>query len=784
MFKNYFRIAFRNILRHKGFSLINIIGLAMGMACCILILLWVRHELSYDRFHKNADRIFRVVEMQDQSGEPFPVAVTPAALGPGMMQDFPEVVNFIRFQTYSFGYINRDENMFKANITLADPNIFEMFSFPILAGDKEIMFDDLFNVAISEEMAYKIFGDEDPLGQTLQVNTSTIITVTGVFQNIADNSHLKFDYIIPFKVLKEFGGDLESWDSNSYYTYVQLEQNVDWIEFDAKIEGYLEEHDIGYSVKLNLQKLTDIHLHSHYVADMRDHGDIVYVRIFSIIAAFILLIACINFMNLSTARSSKRAREVGLRKVVGSSRKNLISQFFGESILIVVFAMMIALVLVELVLPYFNEIHGKELGLFSDLSIFGLLLGITLITGFLSGIYPALLLSSFKPVTVLKGSISGGSKKGVFRKILVIIQFSLSIILIISTIIIHKQLNYIFNSDVGYNRDRIVSFRVDSISSGEIDSFKDEINKLSNVGSVTFSSQYPNDFANSGYGYTWEGLPEEDRVLIHTITVGDNFFETFEMEILEGRSFSRQFSADTLAVIINEKAAELMGFTNTTEQVLKNRYSEETKPIIGVVKNFNFKHISNNVEPLIISYYPQLRSVFHVKLKSGDVNKTIDEIELIWQKFIPDVPFEYQFLDDVFERMYRAEKQMGKIFDYFTGFAICISCLGLFGLASFMTEQRFKEIGIRKVLGASISSVMLLLVKEFTKWVLLANIIAWPVAWFGMNKWLQNFAYKTEYSIDVFIISGFIALIVALITISFRSFKAANSNPVESLKYE
>jgi putative ABC transport system permease protein len=784
MFKNYLKIAVRNFLRNKIFSFINILGLAIGMAVCILILLWVRHELSYDRFHANADRIFRVVEMQQQSGEPFPVAVTPAPLGPGMLQDFPEVVNFSRFQTYSLGYIYHGDDMFKANITLADPGIFEMFTFPILAGDKEVMFDDLYNVVISKEMADKIFADEDPLGKTLQINKSTILNVTGVFQNVAENSHLDFDYILPFEVLKEFGGNLEEWGSNAFYTYIQLQENVDWHEFDSKIEGYLEDHEVGYPVKLNLQPLTDIHLHSHYVADIGGHGDIIYVRIFSMIAAFILLIACINFMNLSTARSSKRAREVGLRKVVGSSRRHLIRQFFGESILLACLAMIIALALVELALPYFNDIHGKDLGLFRDFNIIGLLVGITITAGLLSGIYPALLLSSFQPVTVLKASISGNSGKGTFRKILVIVQFSLSIILIISTIIIHKQLNFIFNSDVGLNREEIISFRANNIPEKDLSAFETELRKLANVKSVTASSQYPTDFATSGYGYTWEGLAEDDRVLIHTLSVGYDFFETFEMEMLEGRSFSRQFASDTLTFVINEKAAEVMGFANPTEQVLHYRYQDETGSVIGVVRNFNFKHIRNSVEPLVIRLYPQFSGVIHVKLQASAASQTITEIEQIWQKFVPDIPFEYRFMDSMFERIYRAEQQMGKIFDYFTGFAILISCLGLFGLASFMTEQRFKEIGIRKVLGASITSVMLLLVKEFSKWVLIANFIAWPVAWFVMNKWLQSFAYKTDFGLWIFIVSGLGALVVALITISLRTFNAAIQNPVKALKYE
>ena len=784
MFKNYLKIAFRNLIRHKGYSFINIVGLAIGMVSCILILLWVQHELSYDRFHVNAENIYRVVEMQQQSGEPFPVAVTPSPLGPAMLEDFPEVVNFTRFQTYFFGYIKNEGEMFRAEITLADPSIFDIFSFPILSGDKEVMFDDLFNVAISEDMAERYFGDEDPLGKSLQINNSTNINVTGVFQNISDNSHLDFDFIIPFEVLKEFGGNLEEWGSNAYYTYVQLQENVDWQEFDTKIEGYLEEHEVGYPVKLNLQPLKEIHLFSDYVADIGGHGSIVYVRIFSIIAAFILLIACINFMNLSTARSTKRAKEVGLRKVVGSYRKNLITQFFGESVLLAILAMLIALALAEIALPYFNNIHGKDLSFLKNINILLLLVGITIITGLVSGIYPAIILSSFKLVTVLKGSISSGSKKGIFRKILVIVQFSLSIILIISTIIIHKQLNYIFKSDVGFNRDQVLSFSSYNFPEEQLNTFKNELRKISSVKSLTASNQYPTNFATSGYGFSWKGLEEDARILIHTLWVDYDFFETFEMEMVAGRSFSREFSADTLGFIINEKAVEIMGFDHPTEETLHYRYDEISGPVIGVVKNFNFKHIRNKVEPLVIRLSPDMEGVIHLKLKTENISDAIVLIEKKWEEFVPDYPFDYRFLDDQFQRMYKAEKQMEKIFDFFTAFAIFISCLGLFGLASFMTEQRFKEIGIRKVLGASIPNILFLLIKEFTRWVLIANLIAWPLAWFVMNKWLQSFAYKTTFELWIFLLAGIAALAIALITISFRSFNAAVQNPAKALKYE
>ncbi len=417
MFRNFIKVAIRNIFRHRGFSFINILGLAIGMACCILILMWVQHELSYDRFHENADNIYRVVEMQQQSGEPFPVAVTPAPMGPAMQEDFPEVVNFTRVMTYFSGYVKyNDGEIFREYITLADPNIFEMFTFPILAGDREVMFDDLYNVAISETVAEKYFGEEDPLGKELQINNSITIKVTGVFKNIADNSHLDFDFIVPFEVLKDFGSNLEEWGSNSYYTYIQLQEKVNWLEFDAKIENYLEDHDVGYPVKLNLQPLTEIHLLSDYVADIGGHGDIIYVKIFSIIALFILLIACINFMNLSTARSANRAKEIGLRKVIGSFRKNLIIQFLGESLLMAIMAMFIALILVEVSLPYFNNIHGKELELFSAASAVYFLIAITIVTGIVAGVYPALYLSSFKPISVLNNILSSGSKKGFIQE--------------------------------------------------------------------------------------------------------------------------------------------------------------------------------------------------------------------------------------------------------------------------------------------------------------------------------------------------------------------------------
>ncbi len=786
MFKNSILITLRNIKRHKGHSFINILGLSIGLACCILIFLWVHHELSFDRFHANAHRIFRVVEMQEQSGEPFPVAVTPAALGPGMLQDFPEVINFTRFQTYGFGYINIGEDKFKANITLADPNFFEMFTFPIIAGDKETMFDELLNVVISEEMAHKFFGDENPIGKTLQVNTSTILNVTGVFHNVADNSHLKFDYVVAFEVLKNFGGNLESWGSNSYYTYIQLEENVDWIEFDEKIEGYLAAHDVGYPVKLNLQPLTDIHLHSHYVADIGGHGDILYVRLFSLIALFVLVIACINFMNLATARAENRAREVGIKKVVGSQKNTLVRQFLGEAIILSLISLFFSIVIVELLLPLFNNIAGKELSFFSgqDPLIYVFLFAVTLFTGIFAGSYPAFVLSSFKPINVLKGILKAGKKGVLFRRILVILQFVITIILIIGTIIVFKQVQFVHNKELGYTKEQVLNFSFRDQTSENYTTLKHELLKLPQVINVSRGSAYPYSIVNSGYGYDWRTKQDDERVLVHQLRVDYDFFKTLDIELAEGRAFSPDMPTDSSAIIVNETAVALMGFDDPLSEQVTDHY-QNNKPynIIGVVKDFHFKKLQTEIEPLFISLSSQAYVSF-VRLSTEDIDGTLAQIKNIWNDINPDTPLEYSFMDETYGNLYRAEKRMLTIFNYFTIMAILISCLGLFGLISYMTARRTREIGIRKVMGASVKNIVLLLTEESVKWVLIANVLAWPIAYLAMSRWLNTFVYKIPFHITYFIFAGILSLLIAIITISFQTLRAALRNPSESMRYE
>ena len=786
MFRNSLLTAFRNIKRHKGHGFINILGLSIGLTCCILIFLWVHHELSFDRFHENAERIFRVVEMQEQSGEPFPVAVTPAALGPGMLQDFPEVINFTRFQTYGFGYISSGEEKHKANITLADPSFFEMFTFPIIAGNKEVMFDDLYNVVISEETAYKFFGDEDPIGKTLEVNSSINLTVTGVFQSIADNSHLDFEYIVTFEVLKLFGGDLESWGSNSYYTYIQLEKNADWVEFDAKIEGYLADHDVGYPVKLNLQPLTAIHLHSHYVADIGGHGDILYVRLFSLVAIFVLVIACINFMNLSTARAETRALEVGIKKVVGSQRRTLIKQFIGEALILSLISLLFAVILVELLLPLFNNISGKELNFFSgqDAFIYIFLVLVAVITGLVSGSYPAFVLSSFKPINVLKGTMKSGKKGVIFRRVLVIIQFSITIILIIGTLVVFKQVQFIHNKELGYSKEQILTFVLRSQTVGNYETLKSEILKLPQIQKVTTASAYPHRIVNSGYGYDWRTKPDDERVLIHYLNVEYDFFQTLSMEFVQGREFSPNMPTDSSAIILNETAVALLGFDDPLSEQVTDHY-QNNKPyhIIGVVKDFHFKKLQTEIEPLFITLSPQSSYCF-IKLNTEDIENTLAQIKNVWEKVNPSIPFEYSFLDENYNRLYRAEQRMLTIFKYFTIMAILISSLGLFGLISYMTTRRTREIGIRKVMGASVRNIVFLLTEESIKWVLIANIIAWPIAYLALSKWLNTFVYRTTMSLTFFILAGLLSIFIAIITISFQTIRAALRNPSDSMRYE
>ncbi|MDP8220097.1 MAG: ABC transporter permease [Candidatus Stygibacter frigidus] len=790
MILNIIKTALRHLYKRKVFSLINILGLAIGMSCCIFILLWVSDELSYDRFHHNYDNIYRVAENHKQGDELFPVGVTPAPLGPAMVENFPEITNSVRIQYDVSGLIKYDDKMFsETKIILVDPSFFEVFNFPLMKGDKSQVLAENNSFVISESIARKYFGDEDPIGKVLNFNNAIDQTVTGVIADPPANTHLQFDIIAPFKILEQFGVDLEtSWSSNSYITYVEVADKVSLKELNAKIENFLSERDPGYYVKLHLQPLKDMHLKSNYTADWSGHGSELYVKIFSLIAIFILVIACINFMNLSTAQSPLRAREIGIRKVAGANRSLLIWQFLGESMLIAFLALCIGIVIVEILLPYYNTFTGKEMSL--DLAgnwrlLTGIIL-IALIAGVVAGSYPALILSGFKPVQVLKGGVSRSKGGSLFRKILVIFQFTLSIALISSTMIIFKQINLIRNIDLGYNKDQIIEINQNSSLRPQFELFKAELLSNPRIKSLTTASGRPTDIYNSGYGLRWEGMPdsEERRHLVHTLNVGPGFFETFDIKIKEGRAFSSEIASDTLNYICNSEVLKIMG-KDTPLGIGMSYYREEEGELIGVVEDFHFKSLHSKIEPLIISFADKnVHDQIFIRLQKGDMEAALSEIKTLWEKYSDNYPFEYKFIDEYYEWLYKAEFQMSKLFNLFAILAILISCLGLFGLVSYTTTCRIREIGIRKVLGASVRNILVLLSSRFLILVIFSNLLAGVLSWYYMTKWLDSFAYKIDVGILNFIYAGLIALMVALITLSWHTLKAAYANPIKSLMYE
>ena len=785
MLKNYLKIALRNIKRHKGYSFINIVGLAIGMACCILILLWVQDELSYDRFHENADDIYRVIQDINFADHSTTWTITQGPLGPSLKEDFPEIINATRITDRGFR-LTYDDKGYDEEVGMADGSLFEMFTFPLVKGDPATALSDPFCIVLTEEMAAKYFGDEDPIGKTIKANNQWDFQVTGVMKNVPHNSHLQFDFLIPFIFGRELNYTVDRWGNSQFRTYVQLPKGALAQDVISKISGYLfEKPTIEKDARLNLQPLTRIHLYSNYEFDSA-HGDITYVTLFSLIAFFILLIACINFMNLATARSGNRAKEVGMRKVAGAHKIDIIRQFYGESILLASIALLLAVVLVWLLLPVFNNLAAKELSLDipGNLSILLGLLCIAIVTGIISGSYPAFFLSAFQPVMVLKGLRLSSSKGSLFRKILVVFQFSLTILLIICTIGVYNQLNYMRNRKLGYDKEYMIYFGMRGDTREKFDSVKNELLQNPNILGVTASSNVPT------YGYTfsnslwrWEGQNPDEEILMRAVFIDIDYLKSFGMEIAEGRSFSKEFPTDaTEAIMVNEEAVKVMGMESPVGKRLS--LQDQNFKIIGVVKNYHFMPLRQEIDPLILLYYPQYCGVLFARLKSDHIPQTIGYKEDVCKKFAPGYPFNYHFLDEALDRLYRSEQRIGTLFRYFSILAILISCLGLLGLASFMAEQRTKEIGIRKVLGATASNIVALLSKEFTKWVIVANIFAWPIAYFALSKWLQSYAYKTNIALLSFVLSGALALLIALATVSYQSIKAALANPVDSLRYE
>jgi len=764
-----------------------------------MITSYILYELSYDRFHENSDRIYRVALNAQFAGQTQNANVSNAPTAPALIKDYPEVNNAVRF--YGIPKIPvryEDKQFYEENVFNADNSVFEVFTYPFIAGDPKTALLRPYTVVITEETARKYFGDENPIGKMLKYNNEDNYTVTGIMKNIPKNSHMDFDMLFSFETLysKDRKG-MERWIPFNYVTYVLLQANYDYNELNAKFPEFMLRHmgdllkALGGEGSYFLQPLTSIHLHSHLEYDTKN-SDIAYIFIFGAVALFILLIACINFMNLSTARSSLRAKEVGMRKVLGSGRRELIWQFLGESIIYSLFSLIIAFILAKLVLPLFSSLSGTTLTLnFTEMPLLipGFIM-LALFIGVVSGSYPAFYLSAFPSAKVLKGSLRYGITNSRFRSILVIVQFTISIVLIVGTWIIMNQLSYMKNKRLGFDKEKIVVIPIkDNNIRQSLTSIKEELKSNTGVVSAGSSSRVPGQVFGANTCLP-EGFSEEQTLMVRVMDIDDDFFPTLGMEIVAGRNFSKEITSDEKqSVIMNEALVKKIGWNEPIGKTIQNVWGagdddRETLTIVGVVRDFHAESLHRIIEPVMITNKPVNLSSMSIRIKEGYLQETMSFIKETWSKFDPDRPFEYFFLDEFFDSQYKADERLSTLFSSFTLFAIWIACLGLFGLVSFTVERRTKEIGIRKVLGASSPKIVFLLSKDFVKLVLIANIIAWPAAYFIMRSWLQDFAYRTGFNPVIFILTAVLAFAIAVFTVSFQAIRAAIANPVKSLRYE
>jgi putative ABC transport system permease protein len=805
MLRNYIRITIRNLRRNKLYASLNIVGLAIGITCCVLILLYVQDELSYDRFHENAGRIYRVTTHFVLKDRVMDFASTAHVQGPMFKEEYPEVENYVRFNSYGSRRMVRykDTTYAEEKFIWVDNSIFDVFSFNLIKGNPEEALTKPNTVVITEDIAEKYFGGEDPIGKNLRIHSDELYMVTGVIKNIPANSHIRPDFLASFITLdlQPTGNAAADLVNNvDYYTYLLLKEGTDYKQLEQKFAGFIEKYlgplinSIGGSARYDLQPLASIYLHSKLENELERTGDIAYVWLFSGIGLFILLLACLNFMNLSTARSANRAKEVGLRKVVGAQRTQLIKQFIGESMIMTFLAILLSLLLVFFTLPLFNAISGKSLSM-GYLSNPMLLLGLLtffIIISLIGGSYPAFFLSAFRPVEVLQGRLRRGAKNSALRIALVSLQFTVSIVLIIGTLIVNRQLNYVRNKNLGYDKDHVIALRVrNEETQKRHEALRNSLLANPNVLSVSASSSLPLG-QNSFSAHHIAGQPLDEMIMLHTQIVDEHFVDTYKMEIVQGRNFSKDFPTDPQeAIIINEATAKKLGWQDDPLgkeiEALMSLTEFRKYRVIGVVKDYHFLSLHEEIQPLVLyNASPYGGNYYRMSLRVSpeNIQDTISFLREKWREFDSQYPLEFVFLDDQYDALYRTEERLGKLFGYFTALAILIGCLGLFGLSAYSAEQRTKEIGIRKVLGATTSNVTVLLVREFTKWVLLAVLVAWPAGYYIMNTWLQNFAYRIGLGVDIFMIAAVLALVIAIITVVYQALKAAIANPAESLKYE
>jgi len=782
MLKNYLVIFFRNMKRQKAFNLINFTGMTAGLTSFLLILLFVRFEFSFDRYHEHADSLYRIiVDTHEFYRGKDQVSVTPAGLAAALKEELPEVVSAVRVRDSGVLIRHRDE-LFSETVFYADPGILEMFTFPLTLGDAKAAMKDPYSLLLTRESARKYFGGRNPVGQTLSIDNRQY-HVTGVLENIPQNSHFRLDFLSPFATFMDVQGRdrFRPWANWSYYTYVQLKENADPAAIEPKLTPLLRRHSEKSKQTLRLQPLKDIHFYGKTNFDLEPNTDVRTVYLFSVIALFILIIACFNSINLSTARASRRAKEVGMRKVVGATRKSLVRQFLAESFLFTLITLLLSIGLVKLLLPAFRALLDKELEF--SLMVRGgtplLLLGVLLFVGMASGLYPALVLSSFRAVSILKGHHKRTARGAFsFRGSLVALQFVVSVALIFCSLVVFKQLRFIRNRDLG-----LVSDYTMSVPGGDnTDAMRREFGSYPGILDMTAASSAPINVTNASRGQ-WEGKTDEQQLIVYRLEADDHFLDFFGLKLLAGRNFSPDRTADREAFILNEAAVKTLGWNDPLER--RFGFGRELGTVIGVVKDFHFAPLNLTILPLAISLHsrnPGTRLMLRVA--PGDIPGTIAFVESTWKKFYPDRVFRYSFLDETLDRMYRTERRLGTMFACFTLLAILIAGLGLFGIASFTAQQRTKEIGIRKVLGASVSGISYLLTRNFLRLVVIANLVALPAGWFFMRKWLQNFAYRTTIGPLVFAAAIFLSLGVALLTVGSQTVRAATADPVDSLRYE
>jgi putative ABC transport system permease protein len=808
MIKNFILTSLRSMLRHKGFSFINIAGLAIGLAACIIILLFIIDELSYDRYHEKSDRIYRVTTAGVFGSNEFAATYTAAPLAKAICDDYAEVEHATRMMARNNRLVSYEEKAFIENrFFYADSSVFDVFTIPLQAGDPKSALNKPNTIVITETMSKKYFEDEDPIGKTLRVDDAgQNYMVTGVCRDIPANSHFRFDFMASM-ITTEWSTN-PSWFSSNAQTYIVLREDADAMALQEKLPEFIERHigpqlpqfvgitleqfrESGQSYGYYLQPLLDIHLHSKLDGEYEANSDITYVYLFSIIAIFILLIACVNFMNLTTAKSSVRAKEVGVRKVLGSNRVHLIRQFLGESFIYALLAMIIALIIAEIALPFFNQITGKHLSLnvISNWYYLPVFIAFILLTALLAGSYPAFYLSKFQPLHVIKGQKLQQNGKSNLRTVLVVFQFSITILLLIATFIVYHQMNYIQNKNLGFDQEHLLVIKRAYSLRDQKTAFKNELLQNPDILSASYSIDLPGeDLGSNSHGI--EGRRTEEIFLIMMMHADYDLTRTLGIEMAWGRYYSKDYATDTAAVVINEAAARAFGLTEPyTDKLIRQAIRPDQNQgfrIIGVMRDFHFESLHLDVRPLAIYLHPENNwfNRLAIRVRSDDMAGTIQFIEDKWNEFAPALPFEYTFMDDTLAELYQNDKRTRIIYSVFSLLAVFVASLGLYGLAAFTTENRTKEIGIRKAHGASVGSIVAMLTKEFTRWVLLANIIAWPVAYFLMDNWLDNFAYRISMPWLSFIFAGLLALIIAIITVSSLAFKAANANPVEALKYE